>query len=207
METQKSYQDTIYNTIVNMYEKYVAVLSVLKDVNIGDKISWYEDKEPMTPDGKDKTTLMRILDAHVEIDKPTYLSSLYRWYYGQSRTQTLEYFTLLKQHYSKILDDVCYGATNNGISGKYITFAKEITVFNESIIPGFMNLQETYKEDEMIRNVLSEFIKIMTAFKANTQDLRPLVTTNRRIKNTPNPSNFLEKPKPVSNYMAYHHDY
>jgi hypothetical protein len=141
-----------------LFNKYVNLLSPFFELEIGDKISWFQEKEGNTIDD--------ILTANVYINKPTYFNSIYRWYYSQSRSQTLHNLSVIKFNYSKLMDDIYFEYERHGNK-----IVKEVLEFNEKLMLGLFRFKETYKTDDRISEVIDRFIQIIFVFRENIQSL------------------------------------
>jgi hypothetical protein len=162
------HQELVLKNIISTYDKYVNLLSPITNVEVGDKISWFETEH--------KDILIDTLFlSEIYINKPTYYTSVYRWYYNQNREQTLFYIATIKQNYAKFLDDIYYGCSTSYMYKKFNEIAENTLVFNEKLSNGFSNLRETYLYDGKIVDVLNKFINIMREFKTNIIQIRQQV--------------------------------
>ena len=153
------HQELVLVNIKRTYEKYVNLLSPIFEVQVGDKLAWF---------GEDN-------NLQIYINKPTYFTSFYRWYYKQGREQTLFNIATIKQNYAKFLDDIYYGCSTSYMYMKFNEIANNAIELNERLLPVFFNLKETYKENNKIVSVLDKFIHIMREFKTNIFNIRETV--------------------------------
>lgn len=95
------------------------------------------------------------IDFEIKIDN-TYLKSISRWYYGQTRQLTIDYI-------NKLVDIaiLSHNQSNNNITmNKYITLLESAKI-------GLANLKFTYNYDQTINSNLDIIIEKIDMFKIN----------------------------------------
>lgn len=153
------HQELVLVNIKRTYDKYVNLLSPIFEVEVGDKLAWFDTNN----------------NLQIIINKPTYFTSFYRWYYKQGREQTLFNIATIKQNYAKFLDDIYYGCSTSYMYMKFNELATNTIELNERLLPAFLNLKETYNDDKKMNIVLDKFIHIMREFKINMINIREVV--------------------------------
>jgi hypothetical protein len=140
---QKGEGDSLYSN--NNDFMILSNLTVLSKIQKYDKLVIVIDK-----DKKNEK-----IDFEIKIDN-TYIKSLSRWYYGQTRNLTIDYI-------NKLIDIaiLSYNQSNNKITmNKYITLL-------ESSKLGLANLKFTYYHDQTIISNLDIIIEKIDMFKIN----------------------------------------
>lgn len=164
LSTQMSLQEHVLEQNKRVFKRYVKLLSPILELQTGDKIAWFK-----TSDNSSKLEV--VLASFIQINKPTYFNSFYRWYYCQGRDQTINHLSLIKQNYVKLLNDIYYGCYMKHIYKQYLQLAREIIDFNQNLLNGFMTLKATYNDDNM-NEVINNLESSITDFKMNIIDLQ-----------------------------------
>lgn len=161
--TQMSQQEYVLLKIKDTFQCYVKLLSPMIELQSGDKIAWFEHT-------LNKSKIETILSSTIEINKPSYFNSFYRWYYSQGRDQTINNLSIIKQNYVKLMNDVYYGCYMGNICSHYIHFSREIIDFNSKLLYGLITLKNTYNDVHM-NDIVNSIDKTITEFKMNIIDL------------------------------------
>jgi hypothetical protein len=164
VSSQLSQYEYALKRIKDTFHRYVKLLSPITELQLGDKIAWFSTSN-------DAVELENILTSTIEINKPTYFNSFYRWYYAQGRDKTINNLSVIRQHYVKLMNDVYYGCYMTNIYQHYIHFAREMIEFNAKLLYGLLLLRNTYNDPNM-NSIIDTIDKTMIDFKINVAEIR-----------------------------------
>jgi len=124
---------------------------ILSNLTVLSKIQKYDKLLIIIHENKDNEKI----DFEIKIDN-TYLKSISRWYYGQTRHLTIDYINKLVD-----ITILSYNQCNNNMTmNKYITLLESAKI-------GLANLKFTYNYDQTINSNLDIIIEKIDMFKIN----------------------------------------
>ena len=109
-----------------------------------------------------------IIDKKTNIlfmDQNDFFQFFRRWLTREGRKKTLKHITVLFKNYLDFLDEVRLYICGRELFCKEYKFARQINIFNESIINGLFNLRITYCNCNLICSKVGGFILHLYDFR------------------------------------------
>ena len=150
MGLKKSKVDTMMYALSNKFIEFKLKLGVFITLQPKQKLI------------KDKKTNILFMD------KNDFFQFLRRWLKRESRKKTLNHITILFKDYLDFLDEVKLYIRGKELFCKEYKFARQINIFNESIIDGLFNLRVTYSNSNSICSKVGGFILHLNDFRNET---------------------------------------
>ena len=123
-------------------------------LNKNDKIGMVETI--ITDDNSFKVFIkMSEIKWKMYLDKSSMTQSFQRWWYEQNRKDIFEHLTSIFDVYKNYLTYIEKQVSFNN----YLDLKPKIVDFNQKLILGLDNLKLTYKDDEVIVNIISTIIE------------------------------------------------
>jgi hypothetical protein len=140
-----------FNSIKVSFKDIENKISILKDVNVNDKI------------GFDASGVLYI-------DYTSKIQPLIRWFYGQNRENSINKLGLIMEDYRKLLRLITMTFQQVGTDmDKDIFNLHQFTCliknFNKSILIGMNNLKNTYMYDDIYKEKIHKMEYILTNFE------------------------------------------
>ncbi len=146
-ESNRVLQGAIYNKDIEFYKNK---FSIFKDLKKCYKIGKYKNGEYYSVE-------------------PGYTQQLWRWYYNESRTNTLFYLDRDFTEFAKLLDKISLSNTcNTQIS--YSNICLKVIALIDEIMPGLYNLKQTYSNTVNLVAKIDSIILILLDFKEKVRN-------------------------------------
>lgn len=127
------------NDVEATINDYSVLFEPIMELKVGDKLSIYDNK--------------------IYISSNSWVQSMERWYYSQSRQQSMEYIKQLFYEYNDYINRLLIYYNENEPSidklllRRYNTILKNILDVNVKLITSLIELTQTYKNDTLVTNV------------------------------------------------------